>query len=83
MSSPTDAARSGFDADVLPVRLQFVAGEVEIPFGELSRIAPGYVIDLKRAVHGHVEVRANGRAIGTGELVEVDGRAGVRILKCT
>ena len=83
MSLQKNPAESGFDADSLPVKLQFIAGETEVPFGELSRIVDGYVFDLRQAAQGHVEIRANGKTIGNGELVEVDGRVGVRILKCT
>ena len=83
MSAPPSRPENGFDTDILPVKLQFVAGETEVPFGELCSIGDGYVFDLGKAVRGHVEIRANGRTIGNGELVEVDGRIGVRILKCT
>ena len=82
MSRQPDAAAAGFEADTLPVRLLFVAGEIEVPFGELSRIGTGYIFDLKQAANCHVEIRANGKTIGSGELVELEGRIGVRILTC-
>ncbi len=83
MSLQPHAAAAGFDADTLPVKLLFIAGETEVPFGELSGIGAGYIFDLQQAAHRHVEIRANGEPIGHGELVEIDGRVGVRILKCT
>ena len=70
------------DADDLPVQLVFLAGETHIALRDLRQIAPGYVFDLGRPVDRHVEVRANGRRIGIGELVEIDRRVGVRLLKC-
>lgn len=70
------------DVDALPVKLVFVAGETEVPVGRLRELAPGYVFDLREPVDGHVEVRANGRPVARGELVEVSGRVGVRILAC-
>ena len=70
------------DVDALPVKLVFVAGETEVPLGRLHDLAPGYVFDLREPVDGHVEVRANGRPIARGELVEIAGRVGVRILEC-
>ena len=73
---------SALDTDSLPVKLVFLAGEMEVALRDLSRIAPGYVFDLERPVDRHVEVRANGRRIGIGELVEIDRRVGVRMLKC-
>ena len=68
------------DFEDLPVRLVFVAGEMEIPLRELHAAAPGYVFDLHQPVDRHVEIRANGRTVGTGELVDIDGRVGVRVL---
>ena len=77
-----DTASGGvLNADLLPVRLVFLAGETEIALRDLSRITPGHVFDLGRPVDRHVEVRANGRRIGIGELVEIDRRVGVRMLK--
>ena len=73
---------SASDADDLPIRLVFIAGELDVALRELRRIAPGYVFELRQPVDRHVEVRANGKTIGTGELVEVDGRVGVRLLTC-
>lgn len=77
-----DAGRSvgAVDVEDLPVRLVFVAGEMEVPLRELHAMAPGYVFDLRQPVDRHVEIRANGRPVGTGELVDIDGRVGVRVL---
>ena len=76
-----EAAGAGtFDVEGLPVQLVFVAGEMEIPLRELHAMAPGYVFDLRQPVERHVEIRANGRTVGTGELVDIDGRVGVRVL---
>lgn len=68
------------DVENLPVQMVFVAGEMEIPLRELHALAPGYVFDLGHPVDRHVEIRANGRTVGTGELVDIDGRVGVRVL---
>ena len=76
------ASGGALDADILPVRLVFLAGETEVALRDLRHVTPGYVFDLGRPVDRHVEVRANGRRIGIGELVEIDRRVGVRMLKC-
>jgi len=72
------------DADVsldeLPVRLSFDLGERTVTLAELRCIAPGYTFDLGRELRRAVIVRANGRAIGEGELVDIDGRMGVSLL---
>ena len=76
------ASGGALDTDVLPVQLVFLAGETEVALRDLRQITPGYVFDLGAARRPNVEVRANGRRIGIGELVEIDRRVGVRILKC-
>ena len=82
MSSREVSSHGSLDADSLPIKLTFVAGETEITLNELSSVGPGYVFDLQLAPERHIHIRANGQSIGTGELVEVSGRLGVRILKC-
>ena len=68
------------DADDLPIQLVFIAGRTDVALRDLRRIAPGYVFKLRQPADRHVQVRANDKTIGTGELVEVDGRVGVRLL---
>lgn len=65
--------------DDLPVRLQFDLGERTLPLAELQTVGPGFVFELGRELRRAVTIRANGRAIGDGELVEVDGQVGVLI----
>lgn len=83
-TEPPAQVESGsvFDADDLAVKLVFTAGEMEVPLRDLRRIVPGYVFELRQPADRHIEVRANGRIIGRGELVDIDGRAGVRLLDC-
>ena len=81
--SPADTpAPDTLDVGELPVTLVFVAGQTEVPVRRLRDIAPGYIFDLREPVDGHIEVHANGRPVARGELVEVAGRVGVRILEC-
>jgi type III secretion system apparatus protein YscQ/HrcQ len=67
------------DVDELPVRLVFDIGTKDLTIGELRALAPGFAFDLDRDLTSPVTIRVNGRAIGSGELVEVDSRLGVRI----
>ncbi len=68
------------DVDAIPVRLTFDLGERQLTLGELRRLQPGEVFDLHRPLtDGPVMVRANGALVGTGELVEIDGRIGVAL----
>ncbi len=64
----------------LPVRLHFDLGERQLTLAELMVIGPGHVFDLGRELRRAVIIRANGKAIGEGELVDVDGQIGVSVL---
>lgn len=81
--SPADAetgAQTPFDIDAIPVRLTFELGERHLTLGELRQLQPGETFDLERPLaDGPVIVRANGALLGTGELVEIDGRIGVTL----
>jgi type III secretion protein Q len=65
--------------DELPVDLRFELGEARLTVGELRTMAAGFTFDLGKDFRAPVGIRANGRVIGSGELVEIDGRVGVRV----
>lgn len=64
----------------LPVTLEVELARVEIPLAELARLAPGAAIPLPIDRRGLVTLRLGDRAVARGELVELDGAIGVRIL---
>lgn len=64
----------------LPVRLSFDLGERTVTLAELHAMGAGYSFDLGRELRRAVHVRANGKVVGEGELVEIDGRVGVTIV---
>lgn len=66
--------------DDLEIELSFVVGRSSIALRELRELAPGVVFDLGGAPNEAVTICANGRPIGKGELVDVGGRTGVRVL---
>lgn len=66
--------------DQLPVRMIFDLGERMITLAEIRSLAPGYVIELGRDIRRAVTIRVNGRKIGEGELVDIDGYIGVSLL---
>lgn len=68
------------DVDDMPVTVTFDLGEVDVPIGELYRIDEGYTFDLHRPLDGAVTMRVNGRIVGRGELVDVEGSLGVRVI---
>ncbi len=66
--------------DDLPVRLSFDLGERTVTLAELRGIGPGYSFDLGRELRRAVHIRANGKTVGEGELVEIDGRIGIAVV---
>lgn len=66
--------------DGIQMRVSFDLGQRSMPLGELRQLSPGYVFELGRPVRSAVNIRANGKLIGEGELVDVDGQMAVSIL---
>lgn len=65
--------------DDVEVRLTFDIGHLTLTLAELRALAPGTSFDLGRDPRRAVNIRANGRLVGTGELVRIDDHVGVRI----
>lgn len=65
----------------VPVNLVAVIGKTRTNVGELIKYRIGQVIDLGRTPGETVDLVANGRLIARGELVEMEGKMAVRILK--
>lgn len=65
----------------MSVRLRFDLGERSLTLDELMQIGPGHVFDLGRDIRKAVTIRANGRLVGEGELVDLDGQIGVAVLR--
>jgi len=67
-------------ADV-PVQVVAVMGKKSITMKELASMKMGEVIELSRPANEIVDLVAGGRLIAKGELVEIEGKLGVRIVK--
>ena len=65
--------------DDVPVTLSFEMGSVALTLSELKSLAPGAVLSVAGALPPQVSICAGGHRIGSGELVELDGRLGVEI----
>ena len=64
-----------------PLTLAVEVARVTVTFGELARLERGAVLALDARRDGAVVLRAGDRALARGELVEVDGGLGVRIVE--
>ncbi len=78
--SPMSSSEKSVSIEDLPVHLQFSLGEQAIPIKELQALKTGYTFQLDKAPHGPVSILANYKKIGEGELIEVGGKLGVRLL---
>ena len=65
----------------VPVQVIAVMGKRGISVKELMELRMGQVIDLKRPPNETVDIVVNGKLFARGELVEIDGKLGVKILK--
>ena len=69
------------DPGSLPVRLEFVLCTHEIDLATLSHIIDGQLIPLADDAARHIEIRANGKRVARGELVQLDEQLGVELLE--
>jgi type III secretion protein Q len=67
-------------SSLLPVTLEVELARVEVALSDLARLEPGSVLPLAVDRRGLVTLRAGERAVARGELVDVEGAIGVRIL---
>jgi flagellar motor switch protein FliN len=68
------------DFSQLPVLLHVLLGEKELNLAEANALIPGSIIELETREGEPVDLAVNGKRIGKGELVNVDGKLGVKIL---
>jgi flagellar motor switch/type III secretory pathway protein FliN len=75
----TTSAGPSFAGDA-PIELQVELARFSLTLAELQRMRPGDVLVTGRRIGDHVSVRMGGRVLAEGELVDVEGEVGVRLL---
>jgi type III secretion protein Q len=78
-SADTDEASATLEQ--MPVHLSFDLGHKVLTLGQLRQLGEGQALQLDRPIQQGVTIRANGAAIGEGQLLDIDGRMGVLISK--
>jgi flagellar motor switch/type III secretory pathway protein FliN len=68
------------DVSQLPVRVDVIVAQKELTLSEANYLVSGTILELDRENSGHVSLAVNGKIVGEGELVDVEGRLGVKIL---
>jgi type III secretion system YscQ/HrcQ family protein len=76
-TSVSDADHVATDA---PIELQVEIARFSLSLGELQRLQPGDVLITGRRIGERVSVQVGGQAFAQGELVDVEGEIGVRLL---
>jgi type III secretion protein Q len=74
-----EGAAEGPNLMDLPVKVQALAGVLNLSVADLSRLKEGDSLKLDEPAQPFVRLIANGRQIGLGELVDIDGKLGVQI----
>ena len=63
----------------MPIRLSFDLGEESLTFKEVTNLRPGYILNLKKPFTNIIKIRSQNQLIGQGEIIDIDGKVGVRI----
>jgi type III secretion protein Q len=64
----------------VPVLVDVELARVPLTLSDLSRLSPGSTLPVQLDRRGLVTLRIGERPLGRGELVEIDGAVGVRVL---
>ncbi len=74
------ATMSEVAADDITVEISCRLGSVRLSARQVLELEPGQVLEMSRPVGGLVDILCGQKVIGRGELVDVDGEIGVRIV---
>jgi len=81
MSLEGTATVSKPDIESLPLRLHVIIGEKEFTLAEVQSLGPGTIVELDGGRTDPVRLMVNGKILGEGELVEIEGSLGVKVLR--
>lgn len=73
------AQESGLSS--LKIRVVFQCGQMELTASDIQSLAPGAILPLERSVQDMVDIVANGKRIGSGELVKAGDKLAVRVIR--
>lgn len=83
MYSETDnlANQSLTNLDEIQIPIRFEVGRQYIELQALTHLSEGSLIDLAVPVNGDVRIIANQQPLGKGQLVEIQGRLGIKVVE--
>ena len=65
----------------VPIDISIEIGRTKMSIGDLLSLSKGSIVELKRTAGEAVDIYVNGKLLGKGEVVVVNERLGVRVLK--
>lgn len=81
VADPTIGERAAAMTADIPVQVVAVLGKKTLTMAELLQLEMGQLLTFGQPVSTMVDLVANGKLVAKGELVEIDGALGVKILK--
>jgi flagellar motor switch/type III secretory pathway protein FliN len=75
--------RKGISASVakMPILVTFEVGKKSIRLGDLEILQEGFIFECENPIKTSVNICANGQLIGKGDLLNIEGRVGVRVME--
>ena len=78
--APATSASGGRSlARDMPVQIVAVLGKKTMSLADAISLKQGEIVDFKKLPHDLVDLVANGKLVGRGELVVIDGKLGIQI----
>ena len=63
----------------IPLRISVILGQREMKVRELLQLRPDSLLELPKSAGENVDIMINGRLVGYGEVLELEGSAGIRL----
>ncbi|MAL95347.1 MAG: flagellar motor switch protein FliN [Haliea sp.] len=84
-ASVGDGARTGGEVDLsllldVPITLSVEIGRTRVPISKLLSLSQGSVVELDRDISAPLDLMVNGMLIARGEVVESQGKFGLRLV---
>lgn len=79
-AAPALSETLDFASDI-PVTVRVVIGDKQTTLGELLELKKGELLEMDKGLETAVDLMVQDKVVARGELVEIDGRMGVRIIR--
>ena len=63
----------------IPLRISVILGQRGMKVRELLQLRPDSLLELPKSAGENVDIVINGRLVGFGEVLELEGSAGIRL----